>query len=167
MSILGKMDESARRYPKRIRLDRSNYCVPGQAWLITTVCHDRQPVFADDDMANLTEVAIKFTCAKAGADLLLYSVMPDHVHAIIATEEVDLITIMQRFKSYTAHQWKKRSGQSRLWQPSFHDHGIRRTEKIDQMVEYVLSNPVRAGLVDDWSKYRWIGGSLIESTDVS
>ena len=40
-----------------------------------------------------------------------------------------------------------------LWQPGFFDHVLRNDESYSQKREYVLKNPVRAGLVpraDDW-----------------
>ena len=34
-----------------------------------------------------------------------------------------------------------------LWQPAYHDHGIRRDESLNAIIEYCYHNPVRAGLV--------------------
>jgi predicted NAD/FAD-dependent oxidoreductase len=53
---------------------------------------------------------------------------------------------------------------TQLWQPSFYDHGVRSTEKIDDLVIYILNNPVRKGIVDNWEDYTWIGGSLMEES---
>ena len=36
------------------------------------------------------------------------------------------------------------------------DHVLRSSEYLDQKVLYVLNNPVRRGLVADWSEYRWV-----------
>ena len=113
-------------------------------------------------MAAIVVESISFQCAKGNADLLLYCVMPDHVHLVVSIGKQDLITILQRFKSYTGHIWTKRTGRKPLWQGSFHDHGVRRTENMDELIKYVVENPLHAGLVSDWQDYPWIGGSLLE-----
>lgn len=79
--------------------------------------------------------------------------MPDHLHAVVAIDHSDLIAIMRDVKSWTIHNWTRRTGQKRLWQESFHDHGVRRSEKMDELVKYVTENPQRAGLVSDWTEY--------------
>ena len=50
-----------------------------------------------------------------------------------------------------------------MWQERFHDRGIRRSEKMEDVVGYVVANPVDAGLVADWREWPWIGGELLET----
>jgi putative transposase len=43
------------------------------------------------------------------------------------------------------------------WQENFFEHRIRRDESLGEKAQYILNNPVRAGLVartEDWS-YFW------------
>jgi putative transposase len=148
---------------KRLRLDLSAYDVSGTVWHINTPTLNRQPSFRNPAMAEAVVKSLSFHCTKGGADLLLYCVMPDHVHAVIVIGSTDLISIMHGFKSYTTTLWRQRSGQKRLWQESFHDHGVRRSENVDELVKYITENPQRAGLVSDWQDYPWIGGSLFEA----
>jgi REP element-mobilizing transposase RayT len=82
------------RFHKRIRLPSETYAVPGLVWHVTTTVLDRRPVFREPDMAHALVDALQFQCRKAGADLLLYCVMPDHVHALVAVEELDLISVI-------------------------------------------------------------------------
>jgi hypothetical protein len=37
--------------------------------------------------------------------------------------------------------------EGRFWQSSFWDHFVRRDEDLSRVIDYVLDNPVRAGLV--------------------
>ena len=90
--------------------------------------------------------------------------MPDHVHIVVTIGEIDLISIIRDFKSWTTHVWKKRTGQKHLWQESFYDHGVRHSETMSNLVAYVAANPVRKKLVSDWTAWRWSGGTLIEDT---
>jgi REP element-mobilizing transposase RayT len=105
---------------------------------------------------------LRFQCAKSQSNLLLYCVMPDHLHAVIAIGESDLMSIVRDLKTWTTSQWQKQTGQERLWQLSFHDQGIRRVEHIDELTRYVTENPSDAGLVSEWWDYPWSGGSLLE-----
>jgi putative transposase len=147
---------------KRIRLDAESYAVPGTVWHVSTNTLDRIPAFRDQDMAAIVAESFRFQCTKANANLLLYCVMPDHVHVVVAIGQSNLISIMKNFKSYTGHIWKHRTGNKQLWQESFYDHGVRQSEKMDDLVKYVIENPQVEGLVADWRDYPWIGGTLIE-----
>ena len=81
-------------------------------------------------------------------------VMPDHIHFIARLKNTDLPELMQRFKNFTALQINKAlKRQGSVWQHGYHDHAIRKEEDINEVIEYVLSNPVRAGLVEDFHDY--------------
>ncbi len=44
-------------------------------------------------------------------------------------------------------------GTGPLWQRSSYDRVIRYNKSIEAAVFYVLNNPVRKGLVEDWQQY--------------
>ena len=75
--------------------------------------------------------------------------MPDHLHWLMQLGETSpLSRVVHQVKSVSAH----RLGRP-LWQAGFHDHVLRREEDVRQIARYIVSNPVRAGLVDrvgDW-----------------
>ena len=65
--------------------------------------------------------------------------------------------IMQGIKSASAHKINhllNRTGQ--VWQRESFDRVLRREESIHAKVEYMVQNPVRAGLVQDAMEYRWL-----------
>lgn len=84
-----------------------------------------------------------------------YVIMLDHVHLFCAPAEFPAMPLMHwvRFwKSETARQWPRPS-ESSIWQRHFWDTQLRRSENYDAKWEYVVQNPVRAGLVTqaaDW-----------------
>ncbi len=87
--------------------------------------------------------------------------MPDHVH-LAFTPLCDengfysIAEIMQGIKSTSAHrinQLLNREG--KVWQNESFDHVVRREENIVQKAEYMMQNPIRAGLVSASEKYRW------------
>ena len=90
-----------------------------------------------------------------GYDLRCYCLMPNHVHLVvrILEEAPPLVKTLQRLKSYTATQANKllaRTGA--LWQAESYDHVVRKGE-LERVVAYVLENPVKAGLVEDWEQW--------------
>ncbi len=103
-------------------------------------------------------------------DLLAYTIMPNHFHFLIdtsiqvVTQEVDpeyiqedytdLSEIMRRIKGASARYANlalDRKGN--FWQHEFFDRIIR-SEKGEQFcVNYILNNPVKAGLVEKWEDF--------------
>ena len=81
-----------------------------------------------------------------GLPLLL--LMPDHVH-MLATfgPSAGMKTVIRNWKRYTA----RHAGID--WQRDFFDHRLRNDESFTDKANYILNNPVRAGLVarvEDW-----------------
>ena len=105
-----------------------------------------------------------------------FCIMSNHVHVVFTpllkaenltptitpqglrfvSDDPDLQAIKQPLKSYSAHQANKilhRSGA--FWESESYDHWIRDEQEYDRIVRYVLDNPVKAGLVDDWQDWQW------------
>ena len=89
-------------------------------------------------------------------------VMPDHVHlglTPLADEDgpISLLEILQEIKSVSAHRINKYLGRKgSLWQQESFDRAMREVENTFGKLEYVLGNPVRAGLVSNPYDYRWL-----------
>src|SRR5205823_9266444 len=85
-----------------------------------------------------------------------YVIMPDHIHLFCApakSETQPLLHWVKYWKSSAARNWIE-SADSPVWQRHFWDTQLRRSESYDQKWQYVVENPVRAGLVarsEDWS----------------
>ena len=97
-------------------------------------------------------------------ELYVAIVMPDHAHLIL-TPLIDekrhmifsLIEIMPAIKGSSAHMINRQFARTGpVWQEESFDHVVRSSEGLDTKIEYVLQNPVRRGLVNDWRKYQWI-----------
>jgi REP element-mobilizing transposase RayT len=89
--------------------------------------------------------------------LYAYVVMNDHVHAIVQPlKGYELSKILHTWKSYTAHEINKLTGQTGpLWLDESYNHIIRNEPELYQKAEYVVTNPVRRwpGVKD----YEWCG----------
>ncbi|HEY2829386.1 MAG TPA: transposase [Thermoanaerobaculia bacterium] len=86
-------------------------------------------------------------------------VMPDHVHLVltIPTGPGGLAwkAIMKAMKGTAARAVNKLLGSGGIvWQPESFDRVIR-SGKETETIDYILENPVRAGLVERWEKYPW------------
>jgi hypothetical protein len=74
-----------------------------------------------------------------------------------AMEVCSLADIMDAVKGASAQKVNKMLGRKgRVWQPESFDHVLRSSENLDAKIEYLLENPVRAGLVKEWIDYRWL-----------
>ena len=80
--------------------------------------------------------------------------MPDHVHFLIQLGELPLNRVIQRFKSRSAVQLNRAFGaEGRFWSKGYWDHALRRNEGIQSVSDYIIYNPVRAGIVQHPAEY--------------
>jgi len=86
-----------------------------------------------------------------------WCVMPNHVHTVVEPlPGFELSNLVHSWKSFTANEANRLIGRAgHFWQPEPYDHLIRDEEDFARQVEYVLSNPLRAGL----RNWKWVGGS--------
>lgn len=101
-------------------------------------------------------------------------VMPDHVHLMLTpladeNGEISLSEIMQTIKSASAHRINRYLGfKGRIWQQESFDRAMREVENARGRIEYMVGNPVRAGLASNPYDYRWVwtstGGDARAST---
>jgi REP element-mobilizing transposase RayT len=97
-------------------------------------------------------------------DLRVCVVMPDHVHLIFtplvdreSMEVFSLAKIMDGIKGASAHKINRVLGRKgRVWQAESFDHVLRSSESLDAKVRYLLENPVRQRLVQEWNRYPWL-----------
>ena len=138
--------------------------VPHAVYFITTCVHQRQPILA---RANVAEVLCKeWRSAKDRHGWLIgrYVIMPDHIHFFCAEQpggaKRPLSELMARWKEWTSkHLCHALSISAPVWQTGFFDHLLRSHESYAEKWQYVRDNPVRAQLVgkwNDWPHQGWI-----------
>lgn len=90
-----------------------------------------------------------------GFSLYCYCLMPDHMHLVISpsSQGPDVTAIVQQFKSATTHKSWSLGFRGRLWQRSYYDHVARQEADVLAMCQYVIENPVRAGLAQNHGDY--------------
>ena len=89
--------------------------------------------------------------------LLAWCIMPNHVHVVVEPiEGTGLGAIVQAWKSFTAHRANSvldRSGP--FWHKDYFDRFIRDEGHLARTIDYVESNPVKAGLASTANSWSW------------
>jgi putative transposase len=137
-----------------LRKGRVSEC--GRAYILTTVTHNRAPIFADFHNGCTLARAIIHHDVTGWSETLCWVVMPDHVHwLLVLGQRGSLDKLMRSFKGYTARVLNSRMGRAGMpvWQAGYHDHAVRRNEDIEKLARYIVANPLRAGLVDEIGQY--------------
>ncbi len=89
-------------------------------------------------------------------NLFCYCIMPNHVHFVaqLSDDLQPFNSIMKSIKNYSARQINKLLNlQGHFWQREYYDHVVRDGKEFERIISYVLENPVKAGLVDDWQQW--------------
>jgi putative transposase len=124
--------------------------------LLTLCTVDRCPLFRDDRRA---EAAVRGIRSVHGPDsrVLVFCVMPDHLHTVVLNRKYPLQSVVRPLKRQITQRLKNLGFFAPVWQRGYYDHVIRREEGLFKTIRYVLMNPVRAGLAEDWREYPWSG----------
>jgi putative transposase len=95
-------------------------------------------------------------------DLVAFCIMPNHVHLVFMPLEkakdvfYSLSEILQSLKRHTARQSNLILGRSgAFWQDESYDHIVRDEAELERIAKYIINNPVKAGLVDGPTKWKW------------
>jgi REP element-mobilizing transposase RayT len=82
--------------------------------------------------------------------------MPEHVHAVLFGAK-DVVQWVALFKSATTTAARRGGLVLRIWQRRFHDRSLdRTTAALEAATTYVVENPVRRGLVQDWEDWPYV-----------
>ena len=151
-----------RRKP-RPRIGSFDYRGP-YAYHVILLTQGRSPHLADRSLARRCIEHLRRTADRLGFRLLVFSLMSDHLHALVVGrhDAADLIRFVQRFKQVTAFDFKRQTG-LRLWRQSFYDRVVRIEEDLADAAAYILANPVRAGLAAQPDDYPLSGGEYSEA----
>ncbi len=140
---------------KTIRMDHAAYGIEGIVYHITICTAGGRRVFADEALAGEVLGNLLTGPVSMESDLYAICLMPNHVHLLIGVRQTNLIALIGRWKTYTTNLAHKRGVVGDIWQRSFYDHALKAEEHVVETAAYITGNPVRAGLVDDATVYRF------------
>ena len=90
--------------------------------------------------------------------LICYCIMPNHVHLVFHLLKTNkgVSKIMQSIKRISALRCNKLlNKKGKFWQDESFDRLVRDDVELYYIINYVINNPVKAGLVDDWEKWKY------------
>ncbi len=81
--------------------------------------------------------------------------MPNHVHMVIKPNtEYSLERIIKGIKGVSARLINRsRDERGMIWMEEYFDRIIRTESDLEEKLKYMFENPVKAGFVEDGSKY--------------
>jgi putative transposase len=147
---------------RKHRLLRETYI--GKARCSFTICvNNKRRLFVSDNIFQSMEVMLLGALVKTNCDAHVYMFMPDHCHLLIEgkSEESDVWKSVVDFKRKSGY-WLSRNHMLGEWQKDFYDHILRKDEDLIKQVRYILGNPLRKGLVEDWKAYPYKGSTLYD-----
>jgi putative transposase len=143
------------------RLPGYDYCGPN-IYFVTCTTHLRKPIFLNKRTVDTVIPVINDVSERMGFDILVFCFMPDHLHLLLGGQQnSDLRGHVKAFKQASAYSFKREFNET-LWQRSYYEHVLRREETVEDIARYILNNPVRAGLVEDFRQYPYSGSSLFD-----
>jgi len=123
----------------------------------------------DDKVAEIVKTQLHRFDGKR-YDLIGYSIMSNHFHVVFDTsiqlpelisgeeilpeDYVQVDEIMRRIKGASSKYSNDHLGlEGQFWEHESYDHYARSRSELERIILYTLRNPIKAGLVEDWSDY--------------
>lgn len=144
-------------------------------YFITVVTVNWLPLFSNPAIAQIIFDSLEFLQSQDRLIIYAYVLMENHLHLIVAAE--NLAKEMSNFKSYTArqsidfyteqgndfilkqlafHKLPHRTDRDyQFWQEGSHPKQIHSAAMMRQKSEYIHTNPLRRGYVDDPTHWRY------------
>lgn len=132
-------------------------------YTLTTTVAKRRRLFTDEASVKCIVDALRQSDQEHRSKTLAWVVMPDHVHWLMQLRDDNLSRCVQCFKSRSARAFNLLHGSegTAVWQRGYYDHCIRSEDALRTHAQYLIENPVRAGLVTAPEAYphhwnRWL-----------
>jgi len=137
------------------RFKREDY--RGRITAFTICVENRAKIFTEDVVFEAMVRCLKAASEKHNCVIPAFCFMPDHGHILVlpADDEANSLDTIDKFRLqsgiwlYNHH----RPG----WQPGSWDEPVGSSRSWRAQARYIVLNPVRAGLVENWSEYPYLG----------
>lgn len=143
----------------------SNRNLPGALHFVTGNSQDRFPLFKSEECCLALIEVLTDRREQWPFKLIAYVLMPDHFHLVINPRDGRIKELLQALKSLGAKKiinaapaglFKRANADlNKVWQESFKTMPLWSPWMIWQKINYIHSNPLRAGLVKSVADYRW------------
>ena len=126
-----------------------------RAFFVTTKASMGRRLLQSERNALLLIDVLRSNVAAGKFQLHEFVIMPDHLHLLMTLSvEATIEKAMQLIKGGFSYRLKKEFGyQGEVWQRGFSEVRISDGQSFLQHREYIVQNPVKAGLVDTAEQY--------------
>lgn len=140
---------------------------------VTFSCYKRRAILQPNQAKRIVIGQLGSRLARQNGVCLGFVIMPNHVHALVWFPETrQLSAFMNKWKDMTSRSlkelfrihfvsyWSEVDDSDPIWQPRYYGFNIWSRRKVEEKLDYMHMNPVRAGLVEKavewkWSSARW------------
>jgi putative transposase len=100
---------------------------------------------------------LEISAQKYNVRIYAYCFMPNHLHLLAHNEKGDdLLQFVRHFKQKTGFAFKQKA-RTQLWQARFYDRALRSDDDLKEVAEYIIGNPVSAGLASAPEQFPFSG----------
>lgn len=149
-----------------------------EAYFLTMVVVEKADIFTRKKYRDIVIDSLKFCQKKKGLEIYAWVIMSNHMHLFIRALEGNLSDVIRDLKRHTskkilmaiqegdeprkewlleifrnASQKHSRNNEFQLWTHNNHPIEVYSNEFIEQKVNYIHDNPVRAGIVEHPEDY--------------
>ena len=130
--------------------------VPGGLYHVILRGNGRQAIFFDDEDRHRWEALLAEGLGRYGHRVHAYCWMTNHIHMAVQCR-VEPVSKLMRFVAslYSRSTNRKMNRSGHLFERRHRLVLVQADGYLQALVRYIHHNPVRAGLVDDLSAYRW------------
>ncbi len=128
-----------------------------RTFFVTSATWGRRPIFRSQQLAELfLDTCFRYR-EQSKYELHEFVLMPDHFHLLITpAAQIPLERAVQFIKGGFSYRVKHELASNLVvWQETFTNHRIRDANDYAHHRDYILSNPVRAGLVTAPERYAY------------
>lgn len=118
--------------------------------------NDGRNIFLDDDDYRIFLDILEIMSARFDVDILAYVLMCDHYHLLVRTNQPNLSKSMQWAGSTYSRRFNlKHLRRGHLFEGRFKSFIVQNDNYLTELSCYIHCNPLRAGLVEQLTDYRW------------
>lgn len=131
---------------------------PGAVFHVIARGNNQNNIFHDQTDFRKYLLILKETLTKMPFYVLAYALMNNHIHILIEVNEVELSKIMKLVQQrYTQYYNKKYGTYGHVFQGRFKALLVDKENYLLQLIYYIHTNPLNAGLDVELGTYTWTG----------
>ena len=151
-----------RKFGTLLIMPRNARCVlPETPYHVTQRGTNGQRVFFQNSDREMYLRLLSRNLCGAGVRVLAYTLMTNHVHAVVVPERADSLAVLFRrvHGRYAQYVNTRRGRSGHLWQGRFYSCPLEGAH-ISTALRYVEENPCRAAMVGRAEEYRWSSAAV-------